>query len=177
MKDRKKRLTEICGGCCGYDTPFGRLVIEEDGEGITAVHFPGTASDFGRPSPLTDRAAAQLIEYFEGKRREFSLPLHPNGTAFQRTVWEALQSIPYGETRSYLQIAQAIGRPSASRAVGAANRVNPIPFLIPCHRVIGTNGSLTGYAGGLALKQALLALEKKMALEDMARESRCSGKE
>jgi methylated-DNA-[protein]-cysteine S-methyltransferase len=104
-------------------------------------------------------AMAQLREYFAGTRRQFDLRLHPKGTDFQKSVWRALQRIPYGETRSYADLAGAIGRPTAVRAVGLANGANPLPIVIPCHRVIGKDGSLTGYGGGLAIKEALLRLE------------------
>ena len=160
------RLTEIRGGCCGYETPFGFLVIGDDGEGITAIHFEGKARDLRRPSALTELAAKQLGEYFAGTRREFLLPLHPSGTEFQQSVWQALIRIPYGETRSYRQIAEAVGNPAACRAVGMANHCNPIPFVIPCHRVVGTNGSLTGYAGGLEMKRKLLAAEEAVCLRE-----------
>jgi methylated-DNA-[protein]-cysteine S-methyltransferase len=104
-------------------------------------------------------AARQLNEYFAGERRTFTVVLDPQGTAFQKRVWDALLTIPFGETRSYAQIAQQIGEPTAYRAVGAANGRNPLSIIAPCHRVIGTNGALTGFAGGLATKQKLLALE------------------
>ena len=116
-----------------------------------AVHDPGAP-----PLPETRR---QLGEYLSGRRRDFDLPLDPRGTEFQRLCWEALQAIPYGETRSYGQQARIIGRPEAARAVGMANHDNPIGVIIPCHRVIGSNGSLTGYAGGLDMKRKLLELE------------------
>ena len=103
----------------------------------------------------------QLQEYFDGRRDVFELPLAPQGTPFQQRVWEALLSIPFGETCSYLDLARAIGQPSAMRAVGAANGRNPIPIVIPCHRVIGSNGALVGFGGGLDIKAALLALETK----------------
>jgi methylated-DNA-[protein]-cysteine S-methyltransferase len=102
----------------------------------------------------------QLREYFSGRRTEFELPLAPQGTAFQRGVWRQLQEIPYGETISYGELAKRVGNPKASRAVGAANGQNPIPIVIPCHRVIGSNGKLTGFGGGLPTKEALLALER-----------------
>ncbi|MCH5276466.1 MAG: methylated-DNA--[protein]-cysteine S-methyltransferase [Desulfovibrionaceae bacterium] len=112
------------------------------------------------PSPLLRLACGQLREYFAGRLRDFDLPLAPRGTEFQRLVWRALRAIPYGETRSYGQTARAIGRPRACRAVGLANNRNPIAIIVPCHRVIGADGSLTGYAAGLPVKAALLALEK-----------------
>ena len=102
-----------------------------------------------------------MEEYLEGKRKQFDLPLGPIGTAFQQTVWKGLISIPYGETRSYKQVAQMVGNPEASRAVGLANNNNPIVIIIPCHRVIGSNGSLTGYAYGLEMKRKLIELESK----------------
>ncbi len=113
------------------------------------------------PSPLQEETARQLREYFEGKRKKFDLPIEPEGTEFQRRVWKALLKIPYGETKSYQEIAQEAGSPKGFRAVGMANHKNPIIIVIPCHRVIGKDGSLTGYGGGLELKEELLALEKK----------------
>ena len=103
----------------------------------------------------------QLAEYFEGKRTQFEIPLDVDGTEFQKAVWKELQRIPYGETRSYGEIAKAIGRPGAARAVGMANHDNPLAVVIPCHRVVGSDGSLTGYAGGLHLKAQLLSIESR----------------
>ena len=138
-------------------TPIGPLTLQADEVAVTAIRFgAGGAQD---ASPLLDAAEAQLREYFAGARRTFDLPLAPHGTAFQQRVWAALRAIPYGETRTYGELAAAIGSPNASRAVGMANHRNPIPIIIPCHRVIGENGTLTGYAGGLEVKQKLLALE------------------
>jgi methylated-DNA-[protein]-cysteine S-methyltransferase len=108
-------------------------------------------------------AERQLGEYFAGARTQFELALEPHGSAFQKTVWRALTEIPFGQTRSYLDLAKTIGSPKASRAVGAANGKNPLSIVIPCHRVIGTDGTLTGFAGGLATKAALLALEARAA--------------
>ncbi len=113
----------------------------------------------GDEHPLLDRLASQLDEYFAGGRRSFDLPLDPVGTAFQREAWRALCAIPYGDTRTYGQQAVAIGRPRAVRAIGAANGRNPISIVVPCHRVVGANGSLTGFAGGLDVKRRLLELE------------------
>lgn len=110
---------------------------------------------------LLEEAERQLQEYFAGRLQHFDLPLHPQGTEFQKKVWKALMSIPYGETRSYEEIAKQIGKEKAVRAVGGANHVNPISIVIPCHRVIGKNGSLTGYGGGLKIKETLLTLERK----------------
>ena len=112
---------------------------------------------------MLDRAAEQLREYFDGTRRVFDLPLAPEGTAFQRIAWRALEAIPYAETRSYGEQARAIGRPAASRAVGAANGKNPISIIVPCHRVIGASGDLTGYGGGMDAKRWLLAHEQRVA--------------
>lgn len=143
------------------DTPFGPMVLEGE-ETLTRLWLPNALPDNrGREeeSPLLRAARTQLLEYLSGARRSFDLPLDPAGTDFQRSVWEALRAIPYGQTRTYGEIAAAVGRPRAVRAVGQANHVNPLPIFIPCHRVVGKNGALTGYAGGLDLKGALLALE------------------
>ena len=105
-------------------------------------------------------ATAQLSEYFAGQRREFDIPLDLAGTEFQRAAWTALASVPYGETRSYRQQAEAIGRPKAVRAIGAANGRNPVPIVLPCHRIVGSDGSLTGYGGGLSIKEYLLKHEQ-----------------
>ena len=146
-----------------YESPFGNIIIESDGKAITGIK---TGSDFKpngkkEANTLTDVTAMQLKEYFAGKRKKFDVPLNPQGTEFQLAVWEALQKIPYGKTRSYKQIAQAVGNPKASRAVGMANNKNPIWILIPCHRVIGADGSLTGYGGGIEMKKRLLFIEKR----------------
>lgn len=144
-----------------YRTSLGPLTISCNGSGITALCFGGrTLPGEYRPSELTDCAARQLKEYFSRRRRGFDVPLAPEGTVFQKSVWDALRAIPYGETRSYQQIAEVIGNPLSCRAVGMANNKNPIPILIPCHRVVGSNGSLVGYAGGLKIKQFLLTLEQ-----------------
>lgn len=143
------------------DTPFGPMVLEGE-ETLTRLWLPNALPDdrgMEEESPLLRAARTQLLEYLSGARRSFDLPLDPAGTAFQRSVWEALAAIPYGQTRTYGEIAAAVGRPRAVRAVGQANHVNPLPIFIPCHRVVGKNGALTGYAGGLDLKRALLALE------------------
>lgn len=150
-----------------YQTDLGKIMIVDDEIGITRVSLVDKSKEESLPSSirlmeteLIREAADQLIEYLEGNRREFRVKLNPQGTVFQRQVWDALQNIPYGETRSYKQIAQAIGNEKASRAVGMANHNNPIMCIIPCHRVIGSNGSLVGYAGGLDIKIQLLDLEK-----------------
>lgn len=139
------------------ETPIGPLTLEADENAVTAIRFGADGAQDA--SPLLDAAEAQLREYFAGARRTFDLPLAPHGTAFQQRVWTALRTIPYGETRTYGELAAAIDSPNASRAVGMANHRNPIPIIIPCHRVIGANGTLTGYAGGLEIKRRLLALE------------------
>jgi methylated-DNA-[protein]-cysteine S-methyltransferase len=113
-----------------------------------------------RRTPVLTRAAEQLAEYFAGERRDFDLPLAPRGTSFQVAVWRALEQIPFGATCSYGELARVVGRPSASRAVGAANGQNPLAIILPCHRVIGANGDLTGYGGGLPLKRWLLDHER-----------------
>jgi methylated-DNA-[protein]-cysteine S-methyltransferase len=145
------------------DTPIGQLRLVSDGEHITAIEFEGMHGDCTTDRQVDDPAliacARQLGEYFAGQRKSFDLPLAPRGTAFQNTVWNALQRIPYGELRSYRDIAAEICNSRAVRAVGAANGRNPIPIVVPCHRVIGSDGSLTGFAGGLAAKEALLRLE------------------
>ena len=143
------------------DTPFGPMVLEGEAA-LTRLWLPNALPDDrgrGEETPLLRVARTQLLEYLSGARRSFDLPLDPAGTAFQRSVWEALRAIPYGQTRTYGEMAAAVGRPRAVRAVGQANHVNPLPIFIPCHRVVGKNGALTGYAGGLDLKGALLALE------------------
>ncbi|MDO5611211.1 MAG: methylated-DNA--[protein]-cysteine S-methyltransferase [Pseudomonadota bacterium] len=152
------------------DSPIGRLMIAADNAGIRAIEFPENRHPVKRDGdwreaahPLISRAAQQLGEYFAGQRRDFDLPLAAHGTAFQLQVWQALSTIPYGETRSYAQQAHTIGKPSAVRAVGAANGRNPIPIIVPCHRVIGANGALTGFGGGLPIKQFLLRLEGALA--------------
>lgn len=147
-------------------SPIGALLLAGDDEGLKWVGFPEGKGQIQPQSgwKKDDRAfkevKKQLDEYFTGKRKTFDLKLAPSGTAFQRDVLAALQQIPYGETRSYQDIASGVGRPRAVRAVGAANGRNPLPIIIPCHRVIGANGSLTGFGGGLKVKQYLLDLER-----------------
>ena len=144
-----------------FDTPLGPMALEEEGGTIVRLHLPGqpVPPSPGRETPLLCRGRQELLEYLAGERRDFDLPLHPRGTPFQRRVWQVLGDIPYGQTRTYAQIARAVDSPRGFRAVGMANHRNPIPILIPCHRVVGSGGTLTGYAGGLELKKALLALE------------------
>ena len=149
------------------DSPVGTLYLAADDDGLREILF-AAARPAARPDPdwhhdpvALAPVVAQLQAYFAGELREFELDLAPRGTAFQRRVWAALAEIPYGETVSYGTIARRIGRPTASRAVGAANGSNPLPIVLPCHRVVGSDGSLTGYGGGLHIKQALLALEAR----------------
>lgn len=148
-------------GFC-YDTPLGSIVLTENGDAITRLIFSETLPDgvSCEETPLLKKAIQELREYFAGKRQNFDLPLEPKGTDFQQKVWKALQNIPYGTVCSYQDIAIAIGNDQACRAVGGANNRNPIAIIIPCHRVIGANGDLVGYGGGLELKKQLLALEK-----------------
>jgi methylated-DNA-[protein]-cysteine S-methyltransferase len=150
---------------CYLDTPIGELLLAGDDDGLCLVSFPEGAM---RRDPEPDwiynekpfaAALRQLTEYFAGERRTFDLPLKLSGTEFQMSVLQALQEIPYGETTSYADIAERVGRPKAVRAVGAANGHNPIPIIVPCHRVIGSHGDLTGFGGGLDTKEALLRLE------------------
>ncbi len=151
------------------DSPVGPLTLVVAGGVLTGLymdrarHLP-PPEIFGTGAAETDARfsapASQLRDYFAGRRTQFDLPLYPEGTPFQRRVWAALQGIPFGETISYGELADRIGRPTASRAVGLANGRNPISIIVPCHRVIGSDGSLTGYGGGLARKQHLLALER-----------------
>lgn len=143
-----------------FTSPIGPITITESDSTITALIFGGTPDSCAPPSPLLSETVRQLQEYFSGRRREFSLPVSPAGTAFQRAVWEALLTIPYGKTCSYGDIAAMIGRPTAVRAAAQAIGHNPISILIPCHRVIGKDGSLTGYAWGISIKEQLLKLEQ-----------------
>jgi methylated-DNA-[protein]-cysteine S-methyltransferase len=153
-----------------YSSPVGVLVLTSDGEALSGLHLPrrdGSPASFTgegwRRDPGSFReAVAQLSAYFAGERTDFELPLRMAGTPFQRSAWDALLTIPYGTTISYAEQARRIGRPEAPRAVGAANGRNPIAIIVPCHRVIGSGGTLTGYGGGLPLKQWLLNLESEV---------------
>lgn len=140
-------------------SPVGPLWLQQTGEAIVGLYFGGEVSEAEPPTALLREACVQLSQYFAGQRTTFDLPLRFGGTAFQHAVWEALLDIPYGETRTYGQIAEAIGRPRAVRAVGQAIGRNPISILVPCHRVIGKDGTLTGFGGGLAIKEQLLTGE------------------
>lgn len=153
--------------CDEIETPIGRLRLFASDAALTAIWFEHgrdaakhDAPFTRRPSPVIERARAQLAEYFAGTRTGFDLPLEPRGTEFQRRVWERLCRIEYGETTTYGAMAAELGNPNASRAVGLANGSNPLPIVIPCHRVIGACGALTGFGGGLAVKRALLDLER-----------------
>lgn len=149
------------------ETPIGPLTITATKKAVTAIRF-GTQVPEGstlctgaEATPLLRKAAEEIGDYFAGSRRKFTLPLAPEGTPFQQKVWEALRTIPYGETRTYKQIAIQIGHNQSFRAVGMASNRNPIAIVVPCHRVIGYDGKLTGYAGGLDIKEQLLELEKR----------------
>lgn len=148
------------------ESPLGRLLLVADEAGMRAIEFEDAAHPLPRvgewreqPTALLDGARCQLEDYFSGSRQGFDLPLAARGTEFQMRVWTCLREIPFGQTRSYADIARSLGQPAAVRAVGAANGRNPLAIVVPCHRVIGADGSLTGYAGGLDRKRALLSLE------------------
>lgn len=149
-----------------YETVIGKIGITEENDRITNLFFERESADVDlskftlQETPLLKEASKQLDEYFKSKRKKFNLPLAPAGTEFMEKVWNALLTIPYGETRSYKEIAIAVGNGKACRAVGMANNRNPIAIVIPCHRVIGANGKLVGYGGGLDIKTYLLDLEK-----------------
>ena len=140
------------------ETPIGRLELCADGDGLCALRFAAAGEEMDA-APVLLQAERELEEYFAGRRTAFSVPLSMHGTPFQMEVWAALRTIPYGETRSYATLAAQIGRLRACRAVGMANHVNPLPIFVPCHRVVGADGRLTGYAGGLDVKKYLLKLE------------------
>ena len=140
------------------DTAIGPLWVEAGGDGLTSIAFEGPVGARS-DDPLLADAEEQLHAYFAGELERFDLPLSAGGTAFQRRVWNAVAAIPYGAVTTYAALADAIGSPRAWRAVGAASGRNPLPIVVPCHRVVGVSGALTGYGGGLELKRALLALE------------------
>ena len=149
---------------CRLDTPLGTLVLVGNGRALVRIILPGENGGAPDPGPRGDDAVLeaarnQLAAYFAGDRSTFDLPLDPGGTPFQRRVWAALERLSVGKTTSYKELAQSIGVPQGHRAVGAANGRNPLPIVVPCHRVVGTDGRLTGYAGGLAAKAWLLAHE------------------
>lgn len=160
--------------CTHIESPVGPLLIAASDTGLHVIEFhaprhAARRSDTWREGrhELLDETTRQLGEYFTGRRRTFDLPLAPEGTEFQRRVWHTLATIPYGQTVSYAELAARVGRPSASRAVGAANGRNPLPIVLPCHRVIGADGSLTGFGGGLPTKRFLLELEGALQREDL----------
>jgi len=150
-------------------SPLGALLLTAENGSLIGVHFPGQKHDRPRQphwqraddDPVLAQARTQLAEYFAGQRTRFDLPLDPRGTSFQQAVWRALLAVPFGDTSTYGEIAATIRKPSAVRAVGAAIGANPIGIVVPCHRIIGRDGSLTGYAGGLERKAKLLALERR----------------
>ena len=152
------------------ETPLGTVEIKASQKGIIQIIFSGAEKSTIKPSEITDDCKKQLKEYFEGKRKTFDLPLNPQGTAFQKSIWASLEKIPFGRVLSYRDIADMISNRKAVRAVGAANGRNPIGIIIPCHRVIGSDGSLTGYAGGIERKLWLLKHEgidvKKLKIHD-----------
>lgn len=144
-----------------YETDLGIIGIRENNKAITDIYFSkDNIDDNIEETDLIKECFKQLKEYFEGSRREFDLPIEMNGTQFQKKIWKELLKIPYGETRSYKDIAISIGNEKACRAIGMANNKNHIPIIIPCHRVIGSNGKLVGYAGGIDIKEKLLNIEK-----------------
>jgi methylated-DNA-[protein]-cysteine S-methyltransferase len=148
-----------------HDTPVGRLTLVAGDAGLRRILWPGEAPPAGAqagPDPVLDAARAQLDAYFAGERTAFDLALELAGTEFQRRAWVALAAIPYGTTRSYGAQASVLGRPGSARAVGAANARNPLPVVLPCHRLVGADGALTGFAGGLEVKRALLAHEARV---------------
>ncbi len=161
----KSRARHDAVSYCVIPSPVGRLLLAGTARALTHLSFQDGRHPI-EPDPRWtydekpfQRPIRQLNEYFSGKRKTFAINLAPQGTPFQQRVWQALRTIPYGQTLSYGHIAKAIGQPTASRAVGAANGQNPVSIIVPCHRVIGSNGKLVGYGGGLSIKEALLALE------------------
>jgi methylated-DNA-[protein]-cysteine S-methyltransferase len=157
----------------GFDSPVGPLLLAGTAHALTRVHFQAgprplrPAQEWRHEAAPFVRVRAQLMEYFCGALRAFELPLAPEGTPFQLRVWRALCTIPYGETRSYGELARQLGLMSGARAVGLANGANPLPIVVPCHRVIGSDGTLTGFGGGLHIKRSLLALEGAACAVDL----------
>ena len=153
------------------NTALGEILLARNEEGLSHISFQDGQSaitphtDWQRDDNAFVDATTQLEAYLAGELQEFDLPLAPEGTPFQQSVWQKLQTIPYGKTATYGELAAELGKPNASRAVGAANGRNPIPIVIPCHRVIGSNGKLTGFSGGLHIKEALLSLEQNGRIE------------
>jgi len=165
---------------CEVDAPIGPLLLAGTPDGLSVVHFQCGPRAWRPPGKWLQReepfrlAVTQLREYFAGARRRFELALAPRGTPFQLAVWQLLRTIPYGETLSYGEIARRLGRPEAARAVGLANGANPLPIIVPCHRVIGADGSLTGFGGGLPIKRALLHLEGAACVRDLFSDQECA---
>jgi methylated-DNA-[protein]-cysteine S-methyltransferase len=151
-----------------YESPIGKMLIVTSGEGVVEVSFlrdpEGERGDSGKAEDLSETCRRQLDEYFSGQRKNFDIPLDLRGTPFQLSVWRTLLLIPFGDTWSYGKVAGQIGRPKASRAVGGANHRNPVSIIVPCHRVVGSGGDLTGYGGGLWRKEWLIDHERKMRL-------------
>ena len=165
MKKTHRSVTEARAATV-VDSPVGRLYLAATDEGLTHIlfvaqmdHEPLAIPGAGAAARIVRETERQLADYFSGRRRDFDVPLAPAGTEFQRAAWKALAEVPYGETISYAELAQRMERPRAVRAVGAANGANPIPIILPCHRIIGADGTLTGYGGGLDTKRRLLSLE------------------
>ena len=145
------------------DSPVGLLTLRAEDGALTAILFGDQRTGLPGSNQILDQAEAELKEYFVGERKEFAVPVRLTGTEFQKKVWAALAEIPYGGTATYGEIAARIGSPKACRAVGTANHHNPVPIIVPCHRVIGAGGSLTGYGGGLEVKAYLLTLERHVS--------------
>lgn len=160
-----------------HDSPLGELLLVANEFALTGVwfdaqkHFPVRLAEHSveAATPLLDQARRELDEYFAGRRRSFTLPCAPEGSAFQRAVWRAIAAVPYGELISYAELARRAGHPASPRAAGAATGRNPLGIVVPCHRIVGSDGSLTGYAGGLDRKRALLALEHSLPAPRAAR--------
>ncbi len=150
---------------CYYQTKIGRIKIAQEGDAIVEINVTESEKESEKETPLIKKTIKELEEYFEGKRKFFDIPISIKGTEFQEKVWEALLRIPYGETKSYEDIAKMIGCPKGARAVGMANHNNKIIIIIPCHRVIGKDGKLIGYAGGLPVKEKLLQIESNYKLK------------
>ena len=145
------------------DSPVGLLTLRAEDGALTAILFGDQRTGLPGSDQILDQAEAELKEYFAGERKKFTVPVRLTGTEFQKKVWAALEEIPYGGTATYGEIAARIGSPKACRAVGTANHHNPVPIIVPCHRVIGAGGSLTGYGGGLEVKAYLLTLERHVS--------------
>ena len=162
VSEKSSNFALMNNAICYYHSPIGWLQLVATDNAISGVSFVSEAGESVGNSSMLDLCQQQLGAYFDGTLTKFSVPLRFDGTPFQRRVWEALQTIPFGATWSYSELAQRVGNAKACRAVGGANHRNPIPILVPCHRVVGASGALTGYAGGLARKQALLEHEQRM---------------